>query len=94
MKLIVLTPENCEAVVAPLLQLHDTTTERLDKEMTIVQARIVRGCRVDLSCTWGLIGKRWSELYPWEDWGSILGKALCYQAAILLGEDPHNDPWN
>ena len=91
MKLIVLTPENCEAVVAPLLQLHDTTTERLDKEMTIVQARIVRGWRVDLGCTWGLIGERWSELYPWEG-GQILGRALCHRGAILLNENPED--WN
>ncbi len=92
--LIKLTPENCEAVVGPLYDYHLTISKKLEEEMTRIQAQLVRAWRVDLNCTYGGVAQRWSEFYPWDNGGQILGKALCYQAATLLSEDPHNDPWN
>ena len=93
-QIVELTPENTEAVIAPMMAYHLEISERIKREMTEIQAQLVRGWRVGLGCTWGAIGSRWSELYPWDDGGQILGKALCYRAAMLLNEDPHDEPWN
>jgi len=93
-KIIQLTQENVDQVVAPLSDWHEQFHERLKKELTAEDAKWIREQRITLNHTWGQIGRLWE--YAHDDWdgGQILGRALCYHAATLLGEDPHDKPWN
>lgn len=84
--MIELTPENVNAIGDALLAEHKRVTAELEA-MTETQAREVRRLRVDEHGTWGYIGGRYGG-------GQILGRALCYRAAVVLGEDPHDEPWN
>lgn len=92
-RIIVLTAENAESVVAPLLAHRDDVHARLEAEMTVAQAEQVKVWRVE-GCTWGRIGEDWAALYPDYDGTQILGRELCYRAATLLGDDPWDRTWN
>jgi hypothetical protein len=94
LEIIEITPENCEAIVAPLVARHLDVTQQLAAEMTQEQAELVRHWRVCLGCTWGRIGDLWEQSHPEWGGGQLVGRALCWQAATLLGESPHNEPWN
>lgn len=94
-QIITLTPENAETIVAPMVALHNDITARLAREvMTTDQARLVREMRCVHGMTWGRIGEEWARMFAGWDGGQILGRALCYRAAALLGQDPHDEPWN
>lgn len=93
-RIIELTPANVESIVAPLVAKRDELHERLERDMTQAQALQVRRWRVDNGDTWGWIGQLYSAAYPEYDGGQILGREACYRAALILGEDPHDAPWN
>lgn len=91
-----LTPDTAEVLGAALLAQQDDIVARLEREMTVDQAKAVRLLRVDCGYTWGAIGQRWASAHEGQGWvgGQVLGRALCHRAAELLSENPHEEPWN
>jgi hypothetical protein len=61
--------------------------------LSVEQAKVIKTWRVELGCSW----RRVAELYNMV-WGCGLsqheGRDLCCDAAELLGDDAHFDPWN
>ena len=94
MPIIVLTPENIENIGTALFDRQNEITTRLSTEMTYLQAEEVRRWRVDFDCTWNRIAELWCERYRGWEADQILGQSLCYRAATILHELPHDEPWN
>lgn len=63
--------------------------------ITTEMAVRIRAWRVDEEFSWRAVAHAASEL-----WGSaygsnqIYGRDLCTAAALVLGENPHEEPWN
>ncbi|WP_405987379.1 hypothetical protein [Streptomyces sp. NBC_00872] len=55
----------------------------------------VRTWRVDEEFSWRAVAQAASDLWG-SGWGSnqLFGEDLCVAAAKVLGEDPHQEPWN
>lgn len=71
--------------------------KELCSPMELWQARIIRVLRVEEGCSWRAIAEICYKL-GWGKWSppsnQILGIALCWRAAQLLGEDHEKEPWN
>jgi len=71
--------------------------KELCSPMELWQARIVRILRVEKRCSWRAVAEVCHNL-GWGKWSppsnQILGMALCWRAAQLLGEDCGEEPWN
>ncbi|MDT9682393.1 hypothetical protein RND61_09980 [Streptomyces sp. TRM76323] len=71
---------------------HDTVDPAT---ITPEMAARIRTWRVDEDLSWRAVAQAASDL-----WGSgfgsnqLYGKNLCVAAAKVLGEDPHQEPWN
>lgn len=85
--LIPQNPDAWQALGDALLAEHDRADAEIQARMTPELAAAVRQLRVDEHATWGYIGKRFGA-------GQIVGRLLCYHAAVVLGENPHEEPWN
>lgn len=81
------TPESWDALGKALTEARDRMVEIVAHDMTLEMARAVRRLRCEDGCTWGRIGETAGG-------GQILGREMCYRAAVLLGENPHEEPWN
>ncbi|QXE34610.1 hypothetical protein KQY30_10280 [Streptomyces sp. GMY02] len=55
----------------------------------------IRTWRVDEEFSWRAVAQAASDLWS-SQWGSnqLFGEDLCVAAAKMLGEDPHQEPWN
>ncbi|MFE2597802.1 hypothetical protein [Streptomyces sp. NPDC057617] len=55
----------------------------------------IRTWRVDEEFSWRAVAQAASDLWG-SGWGSnqLFGADLCVAAAKVLGEDPHQEPWN
>ena len=71
--------------------------KELCQPMTVRQAKIVRMLRIDQNLSWRAIAQVCYN-FGWGKWSppsnQILGMALCWRAAQLLGEDYEKEPWN
>ena len=71
--------------------------KELCSSMELWQARIVRVLRVEKNCSWRAVAEVCYKL-GWGKWSppsnQIMGMALCWRAAQLLGEDYEKEPWN
>jgi len=71
--------------------------KELCSPMELWQARIVRVLRVEEKCSWRAVAEVCYNL-GWGKWSppsnQIVGMALCWRAAQLLGEDYEREPWN
>lgn len=71
---------------------HDTVDPAT---ITPEMAARIRTWRVDEDLSWRAVAQAASDL-----WGSgfgsnqLYGEDLCVAAAKVLGEDPHQEPWN
>lgn len=63
--------------------------------LTREQAKLVRQLRVEKNLSWRAIARYHSIVWS-ADWGGnqIAGMAICEKAALLLGEDFLQVPWN
>lgn len=65
--------------------------------MNDARAHYVRWLRVDQRHTWSAVGRECAEQWqhPWEPVVQpVVGRAICEAAAVVLGEDPNQEPWN
>lgn len=64
--------------------------------MTTERARYVRHLRVDEKCTWRSVAARFEDEWTAgvDSGNQLWGSALCEIAALWLGEDPYEEPWN
>ncbi|MET7437042.1 MULTISPECIES: hypothetical protein [unclassified Streptomyces] len=63
--------------------------------VTVEMAVQIRGWRVDDDYSWRAVAQAASELWGSGHGGNQLhGRHLCAAAAEVLGEDPHQEPWN
>lgn len=93
--IVELSTTAAETLAKALLNQQRGAHAQLEHEVTPERARQIRVWRCDDGFTWGSVGKRWKESYGVSQVGSqILGQALCYWAAVLLGESPYEPPWN
>ena len=89
--------------VEELQEMAKAAAERFDEfkelcsPMTLVQAKAVRKLRVEEGCSWRAVAEICYKL-GWGKWSppsnQIMGMALCWRAAQLLGEDYEKEPWN
>lgn len=81
------SPEAWEELGKRLTALQSELDEQVQREMTPELAAQIKHLRCVDGGTWGYIGKAFGG-------GQILGRLLCFHAATLLGENPHDEPWN
>ncbi len=66
--------------------------------VTKKRAEIIRELRCTKHYSWRLVAQTCYQSWLGADWSppanQIMGTALCEQAARVLGEDPHQEPWN
>ena len=64
-------------------------------DMTEGQARTIRAWRSEGHATWRSVAGRAADTWAGE-WGTnqLAGIELCGRAALILGEDPYQEPWN
>lgn len=75
----------------------DEIEETVQKFLTPEKARVVRVLRADFECTWRSVAARVFYIYPDSgvvDGHQLYGEALCRLSALLLNEDPEDEPWN
>lgn len=67
----------------------------IQPNLTKERAQQVRAWRAE-GCTWRKVAELAHD--AWGDWmvsgHQLYGEQICYLSATLLGEDPHEDPWN
>lgn len=73
--------------------------EAIRPHLTRERALEVRGWRCGPDgYTWRGVAAQAYETWGHPDWlvsgHQLYGESLCRQSAILLGEDPNDDPWN
>ena len=94
--------EQLKAIGEGLVAAFAGCTELCRKNMTMEQASIIRGLRVDEGYSWRAIAHVCHDLMRWgpnEYWDRVpsaqpMGMALCEVAADLLDEDGRQPPWN
>lgn len=70
--------------------------DHTEMKLTPIQAKIIKTWRTKDGRTWWQIASvghhRWPKQVPNDH--EATGRDLCTEAALLLGEDPGEDPWN
>lgn len=65
--------------------------------LTLEHARLVRVLRADFGCSWRAVASHIFYIFPEAGIANghqLYGESLCRQAALLLNEDPSQEPWN
>lgn len=59
-------------------------------------ARLIRYLRVEVGMSWGKLGEMYHYVYAdkLDDATQVSGALLCQWAAMVLNEDPAEEPWN
>ena len=96
--LITIKAEDVPALGKMAMEADAVLNRQARRLVTVKRADFIHGLRCMKHYSWRMVAQTCYASWPAADWApasnQIMGTALCERAAYVLGEDPHQEPWN